>query len=529
MRPISRDRNKWISLGFMGISMLVIALDNTVLNLALPLIASDLGSSSSQLQWILAAYVLTIAGLLLTMGYVGDRFGRKPTLMIGLAVFAVFSFGAALSRSTAMLIGMRAMMGIGAAAITPATLSLITTTFQKPKERAQAIAFWAAILPLGIGIGPLVGGWFLDNFHWSSIFYINVPIITIGLIGCFYYVENSKAKNLHKIDFTGTFFSIVGFLALIFAIIQAGVEGWTAPPVLFTFGIAFILLSLFIFLELKSDNPMLPIKFFKNMSFTGANVALALVYFSLMGAFFFLGQFLLSVQGYTPFQAGIRILPLAAIAFISTILSAPIANRIGIKYTVALGILITAVGFIYFAGIAAVNVSYINIVIAMSITGLGVGLTTSPATNSIMGSIPAGQSGIGSAMNNTTRQIGVCLGVAVLGSILNSTYLSRINSVQWPIQLSTQNMEYLRTGIQGAHVAAENILNPQLSEIVLDRAKQAFTDGSAVALMVGALILMVTSFITLLILPSQIKNQSENDNSNVIEAKTKITRDKKPA
>jgi EmrB/QacA subfamily drug resistance transporter len=288
-------RQRWIALGFMGISLLVISLDNTVLNLALPSIAKDLSSSGSQLQWIVDAYVLVIAGLLLTMGYLGDRLGRKPTLMVGLAVFALFSLGAALSKSTGMLISMRAMMGIGAATILPATLSILTATFREAKERAQAIAIWAAVFGLGMGIGPLVGGWLLDNFHWSSVFYINIPVIAVGLVGGYYFIENSKAGRPRRIDAPGTVLSIAGLFALVYAIIRAGMDGWSAAIVLYAFGAAAVLLASFIFWELRSSDAMLPLNLFKNMSFTGANVAMTLVFFGLMGSFFLLGQFLQSV------------------------------------------------------------------------------------------------------------------------------------------------------------------------------------------------------------------------------------------
>jgi len=502
-------RNRWIALAFMGVSLLIISLDNTVLNLALPSIANDLGSSASQLQWIVDAYVLSIAGLLLTMGYLGDRLGRKPTLMVGLVFFALFSLGAALSGSTGMLIAMRAMMGIGAAIILPATLSILTATFREPRERAQAIALWAAVFALGMGIGPLVGGWLLDSFHWSSVFYINIPVALIGLIGGYYYIENSKTDKPRELDLPGALLSIAGFFALVYAIIQAGMDGWAAPHVLYAFGAAVVLLGSFIILELKSKNAMLPLHFFKNMSFTGANVALTLVSFGLMGAFFFLGQFLQSVQGYTPFEAGIRLLPMAAVSFISAALSAQVANRIGTKITVGLGIMIAALGFFYFYWVAAVDVSYANILIAMCMTSLGIGMTMSPATNSVMGSVPVGQSGIGSALNNTTRQIGAALGVAILGTIMNATYLAKINAVEWPAQLPAQAIEAIRNSVQGAHIVAQNIPSPPLSDLIVGESNRAFTYGSSYALLGAAIVLIVTSIITFIILPSKVQASKE--------------------
>ncbi len=500
---------RWTALAFMGISLLIISLDNTVLNLALPSIASDLGSSASQLQWIVDAYVLAVAGLLLTVGYLGDRMGRKPTLMIGLIVFGVFSLGAALSNSNGMLISMRAMMGIGAATIMPATLSILTATFREPKERAQAIALWAATLALGVGIGPIVGGWLLDNFHWSSVFYINIPVIVIGIAGGWYFIENSKTDNPRKIDVPGTLLSIGGVFSLVYAIIRAGQESWTAPYVLCAFAAAAVLLGIFIFWELRSVNAMLPLHFFKNMSFTGANVALTLVSFGLMGSLFFLGQFLQSVQGYSPFEAGIRILPMAGTLFVAAAVSARIAQYIGTKFTVAAGILIAALGFFYFAYIAAVDVSYSRFALAMCIVAVGIGLTMSPATNSIMGAIPVDQAGIGSAMNNTTRQVGGALGVAVLGTILNSTYIGKMDAIAWPAQLPAQAIDAIRDSIQAAHIVAGKIPYPQLSTMIIDQSNQAFTDGAEKALIVAAFVMVVSVILTLIILPNRVRPPEE--------------------
>jgi EmrB/QacA subfamily drug resistance transporter len=498
-------RQRWIALAFMGVALLVISLDNSVLNLALPSIAQDLGSSTSQLQWIIDAYVLAFAGVLLTMGYLGDRLGRKPTLTVGLILFGLFSLGAALSTSTTMLIVMRALMGISGAMITPATLSILTATFRDSKERAQAIATWAAVFGLGMGIGPLVGGGLLENYHWSSVFYINIPVIAIGLIGVGIFIQNSKTDNPRRIDFLGTILSIAGLFALVYAIIRAGMDGWTETHVLYAFGAAAVLLTAFFIWELKSSNAMLPLHFFKNMSFTGANVAVTLVFFGLMGSFFFMGQFLQSVQGYTPLEAGVRLLPMAATSFFTAMISARVAGWIGIKYTVGLGILVTALGFFYFAYIATVDVSYGKIVIAMCLSSLGMGFTMSPATNSVMGSIPVNQSGVGSAMNNTTRQVGAALGVAVLGTIGNATYLAKVNAVQWPAQLPAQALEAIRGSIQGAHIAAQNIPIPQLSKMIIDQTNLAFTAGVKEALLIGAFIMVASSIVTLIILPNKVR------------------------
>jgi EmrB/QacA subfamily drug resistance transporter len=501
-------RRRWIALAFMGCSLLIISLDNTVLNLALPSIARDLQSSAGELQWIVDSYVLSIAGLLLTLGYIGDRIGRKLMLQIGLIVFALFSLGAALSISNSMLIAMRALMGIGAATIMPATLSILTATFREPKERAQAIALWAAVFALGMGIGPLIGGWLLDTFHWSSVFYINIPVVAIALIGGYFFIENSRTPNPRKIDVLGAILSIGGFFSLVYAIIRAGMDGWNDTWVLYAFGAAFILLTVFIIWELKSKNAMLPLNFFKNMSFTGANVALTLVSFGLMGAFFFLGQFLQSVQNYTPLEAGVRLLPMAAVSFVSAALSARIAHKIGVKYTVGIGVMLGAAGFFILAAVAEVDASYGNIVLSMCITSLGIGMVMSPATNSVMGSIPVTQSGVGSAMNNTTRQIGAALGVAILGTLLNSTYIANINAVHWPVPLPAQAMEAIRSSIQAAHVVAQNVPAP-LGQLIIDQSNLAFVTGAQHALMVSGIIMAIASILTVIILPSRVRGPQE--------------------
>jgi len=504
-------KRRWVALGFLAFSLLVIALDNTVLNLALPSISRDLGATLNGLQWIVDAYTLVFAALLLTMGSIGDRFGRKKILQGGLVVFGLFSLGAALSQSTMSLITMRALMGIGGATIMPCTLSILTATFRDPKERAQAIAVWAATFSLGMGIGPLVGGWLLAHFHWSSVFYINLPVVVIALIGGYFFIQDSRAEHPRRIDVPGCILSLTGFFSLVYGIIQAGISSWTAHNVLYAFAAAVVLLTVFIIWELHTTHAMLPLRFFRNMSFTGANIALTLVAFSMFGCFFFLSQYLQSVHGYSPLQAGIRLLPMAFAAFVGALSSAWIAQKIGTKLAVALGILIAAVGLYYFYRIAAVNTNYLNIAIGMAVTSLGMGITMSPATNSIMGSIPVDEAGVGSAMNDTTRQIGGALGVAILGTLLNSAYTLHIDKIVWPVPLSTEAVTKIRGSIQGAQIVAATAQNqsPALAQFIVKNADEAFTYSMAHALLVAAVIMAVTAVLALFIVPSRVRPYNE--------------------
>ena len=507
-------KRRWIALGFLALSLLVISLDNTVLNLALPSISRDLGATLNGLQWIVDAYTLVFAALLLTVGSIGDRFGRKKVLQAGLVVFGAFSLGAALSGTTGTLIAMRALMGIGGAAIMPSTLSIITATFRDNKERAQAIAVWAATFALGTGIGPLVGGWLLTHFRWSSVFYINLPVVVIALIGGYFFIHDSRAENPRRLDIPGCVLSLTGLFALVYGIIQAGESSWTAHNVLWAFGIALVLLTIFDIWELHSTHAMLPLRFFKNMSFTGANIALTLVAFSMFGCFFFLSQYLQTVHGYSPLQSGVRLLPMAIAAFIGAMFSARLAQQIGTKLTVALGILIAACGLYYFNRIAAVNTSYLKIAIGMCITSLGMGVTMSPATNSIMGSVPVDEAGVGSAMNDTNRQIGGALGVAILGTLLNSAYAASIDKIVWPAPLPAQALTTIRGGIQGAQIVAATVQkqSPTLAQFIVNQANQAFTASMAHTLLIAAIIMAVAAVVVLVILPTRVRPYSEPKN-----------------
>jgi EmrB/QacA subfamily drug resistance transporter len=505
-------KRRWVALAFLGFSLLVISLDTTVVNLALPSISNELGSKASELQWIVDAYILVFASSLLTLGSIGDRIGRKKTLQIGLIAFGLFSLGGALSTSTGMLIGMRAMMGLAGAAMMPSTLSILTATFREPKERAQAIAMWAAVFALGSGIGPLVGGYLLEHFQWEAVFYINIPIVAVGLIGGYFFIQDSRDQHPRKVDVVGSLLSIAGLFALVYGIIEAGQTSWTDDKVLYSFGAAAVLLAAFAVSEWRSSEPMLPLRFFKNMSFTGANLALTLISFAMFGIMFFMSQYFQTVQSYTALEAGVRLLPMAGVSFVAAVMSARVAQRVGTKVAVGSGIMIAATGLFYLFAIAEVDTSYAMIVIGMCIISMGMGLTMSPATNSIMGSLPVDKAGIGSAMNDTTRLLGGALGVAVLGTIMNNLYIGRIDDALGGILSSSpQLLEAARSSIQGAHIAAQQIqgVNPTLAGVIVDSANQAFTSGMVRAIMIAGVIMVVASLVTFIILPMRVRPAME--------------------
>jgi len=504
-------KKRWFALACLNVSLLIIALDNTVLNVALPSISTDLSASASELQWIIDAYILVFAALLLTMGAIGDRYGRKKVLQAGLVIFGVGSFGAILSTSTEMLIGARAFLGIGAAMIMPSTLSILTATFREPKERAKAIAIWVAAFPLGMGSGPLISGALLDHFWWGSVFVINIPVVIIGLVGGHFFIHESKDEKTRKPDIPGVFLSIAGLFALVYGIIRAGEESWSDGLVLISLGVSAALLSAFGWWQNYTANPMLPLRFFRNMSFTGANIALTLVMFSMFGSFFFMTQYFQTVQGYTPFETGVRILPMAFVSMFFAINSARVAHHIGTKLTVSIGIFLAGCGLLFLSQVPEVDTEYWVLLIGLCVMPMGMGTAMSPATNSVMGSVPVNKAGVGSAMNDTTRQVGGALGIAVLGTVLNGIYLSKIDGLREQIpMLSEEALGGIESSIQGAHIVAENMPDPTVSQTIIDTADQAFVTGMNDAFFVGFIIMMVTAVLTFIILPKNVQPSKED-------------------
>ncbi|HXL42078.1 MAG TPA: MFS transporter [Actinomycetota bacterium] len=422
-RPVGYDRRWWI-LAVLCLSLLIIGIDNTILNVALPTLSRTLHATNSQLQWIVDAYVLVFASLLLTTGSLSDRFGRRSALALGLAIFGFGSVASAFAGSANVLTATRALMGIGGALIMPSTLSILTNVFP-PEERGRAIGIWAGVSGLGIAIGPVVGGALLGRFWWGSVFLVNVPVVLVGLIAGRLIVPNSKDPSSPRVDPLGATLSIAGLVALVYGIIEVPSYGWGSGRILAAFAMAVVVIGAFVAWELHTDHPMLKIQFFRNPRFTAASVGIMLVFFALFGSFFFITQELQFVLGYTPLQAGLRLAPIALVMAVAAPTAGRLVERIGNKAMVAMGMGISALGLAYL-GTSTTGSGYGHIFISLLFLGVGIGFAIAPATESIMGSLPVEKAGVGSAMNDTTRQVGGALGVAILGSVFSSAYLAGI-------------------------------------------------------------------------------------------------------
>ena len=508
MESSTQNKNRWYVLLIMCMVLFIISIDNTVLNLALPSISTDLGASASQLQWIVDAYTLIFASLLITTGSVGDRYGRKKLLMLGLALFGLGSLGAALSVSTFMLIVFRGVLGLAGSMVMPSTLSILTNVFQDGKERAKAIAIWSSIFSIGAGIGPIIGGFLINSFSWSAVFYLNIPIVAIALLGGFLIVPESKDSKAPRPDLPGVGLSIIGVFSLVFGTIQAGENGWFAAPVLISFVIAAVFIYAFIRWENHSSTPMLPLYFFKNKNFTGANVSLTISSFAMMGSMYFFSQFLQSVLGYTPIIAAVSMFPMTISVLFFTMQSVKLDSRMGTKFSMSLGLLLSGAALFLFSLTADINTSYWYVLLVQIILGSGIGFTMSPATNAIMSSLPPNRAGVGSAMNDTTRQMGGALGIAVLGALMNGSYRAALVSFSGTQGVTEVVLEQIRSSIQGAHLVAANFGTELANQIVL-ASNQAFVGGMREALLVGGIFMVIASITAWLTLPSKNAASSE--------------------
>jgi EmrB/QacA subfamily drug resistance transporter len=504
MNTLSVTR-RWTALGILCLSLLLAVVDNTIVNVALPTLNRELGAGTTELQWIVDAYTLVFSALLLTMGHFGDRFGRKRALQLGLLLFAVTSGLAALATTSGQLIGARALMGIGAALIFPATLAILVNIFTDPKERAAAIGIWTAMVGVAVAVGPIAGGLLLEHFWWGSLFLVNIPvaIIAIGLGALL--LPDSRDPNVGPMDYRGLVLSAAGVGLIIWAIIEGPIWGWTSVAILSGLIGGVALLVVFTLVERRLVHPMLDVRLFKNARFTAASLSITTAFFALFGFIFLITQFLQLVQGFTPLQAGVRTLPFAIATGIMSPLAIVLMHRFGSKAIVTLGLLVMSAGFLIAATIK-VDTPYVGAVLISMVTiAAGLGLATSPATESVMGALPPEQAGAGAAVNDTTREFGGTLGVAIVGSVFLSVYGATVIDGYRSLGLPEQFESVVRESMGGGLAVAGQLpdeVAAQLAGIV----QRAFIEGLSRGSLVAALVVVVGAIVAWRYLPARARS-----------------------
>ncbi len=501
----TRNDRRWWILAVLCLSVLLVVVDNTIVNVALPTISARLRASTDALQWVVDGYTLVFAGLLLVGGNLGDRLGRRRILQAGLALFAVFSVTAALSRTSGELIAARAAMGAAAALIYPATLAILNNVFTVPRERATAIGIWSGVSGLAVAIGPVSGGVLLRHFTWSSVFYVNVPFVVVALIAGRLLLPESRDPRAGRFDPLGALLSMAGITLLTWTIIEAPRHGWGAAATVGGLLGSIAILAGFTWWQARRPDPMLDVRLFRNPRFSAASVSIALAFFGLFGFIVMITQYFQVVRGYDPLRAGLATLPFAVVTGALSPVAIMLMRRFGTKAIVACGLALMSGGFIV-AATTELDASYWGkIVIAMALMAAGLALTTSPATEAIMGALPPDKAGAGSAVNDTTREVGGTLGVAIIGSVLNSAYgshvLTALTGLGAPAAVARQAGQSVVAGvITAAHFPAG------LRAAAAEAVRQAFVAGLHRGSLVAALATAAAALLALAFVPARARS-----------------------
>ncbi|HEX2701257.1 MAG TPA: MFS transporter [Acidimicrobiales bacterium] len=479
-------RRRWFLLGIMCLSLVMVVMSVAGLNVALPSMQRDLDASSSALQWIVDSYALVFAALLLPAGALGDRFGRKLALLAGLAVFACGSLLSGLATGSAQVIGGRVITGVGAAFVMPATLSLLTTIFP-PEERRKAIAMWAGFAGAGGALGPIVSGGLLERYWWGSAVLVNVPIVAAVIAAVWVFSPTSRDPEATPLDPVGAGLSLVGLGSLVFGIIEGPEKGWGSPTILVAFVVAVAALSTFLAWERRSAHPMLPLQLFRDRRMSVGSGVVTVAFFVMFGLFFLFTLYLQFVRAYSPLSAGLATLPLALALVAIAPRSAALAEKVGTGPVMAAGFVLVAAGFAVLAMVGP-QTAYVVLAVAMVLLGAGLSLTAAPATGSIMSAVPPAKAGVGSAVNDTTREVGGALGIAVLGSLSSAAYRSALDLSD--LRLPPQVTAAARESIGAATFVGAGI--PGGQELAA-RAGAAFTDAFNLASTVAAALSLVAA------------------------------------
>ena len=494
-------RRRWLILAVLALSVFLVVVDNTIVNVALPTLSRDLGASTTELQWIVDAYSLVFAGLLLAAGGLGDRIGRKGTMQVGLVIFAAMSVVGAFSTSSGQLIAARAAMGIGAALVFPATLAILTNVFTDPTERAKAIGIWSAVSGMAVAFGPVTGGFLLEHFWWGSVFLVNVPIVAVALIAGWFIVPTSRDPESGRFDLLGTLLSITGVGLLVYTVIEGPRWGWNSPSTIAGFVGAAVLLAAFVFWERTREHPLLDVRVFRIARFSAAAGSISIAFFTLFGFIFIVTQYFQFVRGYSTLSAGLHTLPFAIFAGITAPNAARLALRFGPRRVVGTGLLTMMIGFIIIGFCNADTAYFGPVIISMAFIATGLGLVTSPSTAAVMSSLPKEKAGAGAAVNDTTREVGGTLGVAVVGSVFASVYAPKIGDflAKFP-QVPADAVAAAKASMAAAIVVASRA-PAEVQELFRSSASDAFMQGMHLGCFVCAGVALAGSIAAFTFLP----------------------------
>jgi EmrB/QacA subfamily drug resistance transporter len=498
-------RSKPVILVALLLAAFLVNLDTTLVNVALPTLVRDLHATTTQLQWVVDAYNLVFAALLLTSGSLSDRFGRKGMLLAGLVVVGGASLAGGLTTSAAQLIAARAVMGLGAAMSFPATLSLISNVFTERRERARAIGLWGAIAGVAIALGPIVGGWLLAHFSWGSIFVAMVPVAALAAALVALVVPTSRNPDARALDGPGLVLSSAMMALLVYTIIEAPAYGWNAARTLAGFAASAVLLAAFVAVERRSAHPMLDVRLFRNMRFSAASAAVTVSFFTLLGFIFLITQYFQFVRGYSALSAGVRLLPVAMSVAVGSVAGTQLAVRVGTKIIVTTGLVAMAGFYAWVAATTSATLSYWVITAQMVVYGLGMGLTSAPATEAIMGAVSRRMAGVGSAVNDTTRLVGGTLGVAVIGSVYASVYGTRLTATL-PAGVPGQVAALARQSVGAAYTVAGSVAahgHPALGQALRLASTNAFLHGLTVGALVAGGVAAAGALLAAAFLPAQ--------------------------
>ncbi|MCX2965789.1 DHA2 family efflux MFS transporter permease subunit [Gordonia aquimaris] len=492
-------RTRWWALAALCFAELLVMVDNTIVNVALPTMARDLDAGISGLQWIVDTYTLVFAGLLLTGGYLGDRFGHRRMLLSGIAGFAAVSALAASSQTLGQLIAARAGLGLFAALVFPATLAIIVSIFVGSRERAAAVGIWAATSGIAVAIGPVLGGWLLEHYTWASVFWVNLPLAALAVIAIVAVVPGTRPARVSRFDLPGLALSVVGLGLLTYSVIEGPHFGWTDPRTIGGLVVAVVALGLFAWRELTVDHPILNVRLFANRHFATAAAMISVAFFALFGFIFLITQFFQAVKGYGPLEAGLRTVPFAVVMAVFSPVAMALSHRFGPRLVAVAGALLMSGGFALVEVSSRTSGYWELIIWSMSLMAMGLAFISGPCTQVIMDALDPEQAGAGSAVNDTTREIGGTLGVAVLGSVLTSVYTTgvadRLSALGLPQTVSGLAEDSVMAGVEVARQAPATVADP-----IRIAVQEVFVDGLHGAVWVAVAITSAAALAALILL-----------------------------